>query len=471
MKTDPCMQACDPLGDARALVSDFLSHEQSSDAIPPMTLEQARNTPIGIPEFGLGEEAALERLKQLIDATPATSGARFANQLFAGRERVATAAEAAAAVLNTSMYTYKAAGPQVLIERVVIERMLEKAGMSGGGGMFAPGGSMSNLAAMIMARNELIPDARDAGVDGRPLRVYASAEQHYSVRKSAGMIGLGRSNVVSVDADRDGRMRPDALRERIRADRDAGLTPMMVIATSGTTVMGAFDPLDELADVCGPEKLWLHVDGAFGGTALLSEKTRPLLRGIERADSLTWDAHKAMGVPLTCSVVLTRTQGLTRRHFDESASYLFQQDFGEEHGWLNPGTRSLQCGRRNDALKLWAQWQALGDDGYAARVERQMSLAARAAELVRADPSMRLTHEPSWLTVCFEIEGKSSDAICAALNDTGELKVGHGIVHGTRVIRLVTVDPSLTEQDIERMIGDIARVAKSAPASDNRTES
>lgn len=457
------------LQDAGAIIGPHLEAEERGDAPAPMGQAEARSLPVGLPARGLGEEAALGLLRRLVDATPTTSGPRFVNQLFAGRERVATAAEIASAALNTSMYTFKAAGPQVLVERAVIEKMLEKAGMAGGDGMFTPGGSLSNLAAMIVARNEAVPGARDRGFDGRRRTVYVSAESHYSIPKNANMIGIGRGNVRKVAADEAGRMRPDALRRAIAADRSSGADPMMIIATSGTTVMGAFDPLPPLADIAEAEGVWLHADGAFGGTALLCEETAGLLEGLGRADSFTWDAHKAMGVPLTCSVALTREPGMMEKHFSETATYLFQAEY-DEQAWMNPGTKSLQCGRRNDALKLWAQWQAMGDDGYAARVARQRALANHAADSVRARDGLTLSCDPAWLTVCFEAEGRKTEAICDALEQSGELKIGYGLVHGRRVIRLVTVNPRHTEADLDRMLDDVERAADSAPGGDNAVE-
>lgn len=455
------------LADAARIIERFLEIEEAPPA-PPLPVEDAAaRFDLELPARGVGDEAALERLLALVEATPPTAGPRFVNQLFAGRERVATAADMIASALNTSMYTYKAAGPQILVERALLMHMLDKAGMTGGDGMFTPGGSLSNLAAMIIARNEMVPGAREDGLDARGRIVYVSAESHYSIRKNANMIGVGRSAVRPVAVDARGRMLPDALEDAIRADRAAGRRPMMIVATSGTTVMGAFDPLAPLADIAQREELWLHVDGAFGGTALLHERTRPLLDGLDRADSFTWDAHKTMGVPLTCSVVLTRKPGLMRTHFDETAPYLFQHDYDDEQAWINPGVKSLQCGRRNDAIKLWAQWQALGDAGYTARVEKQLALARTAADIVRSDDRFVLSCEPDWLTVCFEVRGKPSDEICDALNRSGELKVGYGIVHGRRVIRLATINPSHSEGDIERMMADIAAAAAGVDDADN----
>lgn len=457
-----------PLREAARIAERYIAEHEGAAPKPPRPAGRAAaELPLDLPRSGLGESEALRRLESLVMATPTTSGPRFMNQLFGGREPLAATAEALTAVLNNSMYTYKAAGPQVLAERTVLERMLELSGFAGGDGLFAPGGSMSNLAAMLIARNERVPGAREHGFDGRRRTVYTSAERHYSLAKNCAMIGVGRENLRSVETDRDGRMKPEALRAAIERDTAAGLEPMMIVATSGTTVIGAFDPLGPLADARDDYGLWLHVDGAFGGTALLHPATRGLLDGLDRADSFTWDAHKAMGVPLTCSVALTRRPGLTQAHFDEHADYLFQDDAGHDDPWLNPGTRSLQCGRRNDALKLWALWQAMGDNGFEHRVGRILGLTRHAAGRVEAEPDLDLTLEPPWVNLCFEVRGRCSEAICSILNDSGRLKVGYGTVRGRRVIRMVFTNPALTADSVDRALDDVLDAARQAPASDN----
>lgn len=447
----------------------YLSQEVDLTPKAPLSADVAlEKLQIAIPEQGVGQDEATRRLLSVVMATPTTSGPRFVNQLFAGRDPLATGAEMITALLNTSMYTYKAAGPQVLVEREVMERMLKTAGMPGGGGMFAPGGSMSNLAAMIAGRNETAGLAHGEGFDGRTSTLYISTEAHYSVRKNAMMIGLGRDNLRGIEVDDQGRMKPEALAEQIARDRADGLTPLMIVATSGTTVMGAFDPLEPLADIAGREGLWLHVDGAYGGSALMHPEHRAKLAGLERADSFTWDAHKIMGVPLTCSVALTKDPSLMQKHFDENAEYLFQDQFDEDQGWMNPGIRSLQCGRRNDALKLWAIWQALGDRGFADRIQTLAGLAAYSASLAEEHPGMRLCVDPQWMSVCFEVVGKPSDLICKRLGDSGKLKVGHGVVAGRRIIRLITANPEHTTEDIDRMFSDILETAAGIPDGENK---
>ena len=162
-----------------------------------------------------------------------------------------------------------------------------------------------------------------------------------------------------------------------------------------------------------------------------------------------------MGVPLPCSALLLARKGLLARHLNEAADYLFQSEADE----LNPGTRSLQCGRRNDALKLWAAWQLHGDRGYAERIDRLFELAAHVARRVEADPGLELVMPPQSINVCFEVRGTPSAAICERLDDEGRLLVGHGEAGGRRAIRLVCVNPDLEESDLDAALAEIQRTA------------
>jgi glutamate/tyrosine decarboxylase-like PLP-dependent enzyme len=238
---------------------------------------------------------------------------------------------------------------------------------------------------------------------------------------------------------------------------------MAVVATAGTTVLGAFDPVFALAPIAKRHGAWLHVDGALGSSLLLHPEHRDLIRGSELADSLAWNPHKMMGLTLTCSAILVRRPGLLHEAFNEHADYLFQSDDDE----LNLGTKSIQCGRRNDALKLWAAWKVHGDAGWAKRIDRQLGLARHAADKIDADPDLILTKRPHSINVCFEVAGKSSAEICERLNREGLAQVGHAVVEGRRVIRLVTANPDLLEEDIERFFADLKRLAADLSPGEN----
>lgn len=424
------------------------------DIADPERLRRELEIPLGAE--GRTVEQVMAMVGRVIRSTPSASSPRFLNQLFGGREPVATAAEMLAGLTNTSMYTYKVGGPQVLIEQEVLSRMAHLAGLDAGQGTFLPGGSMSNLTAMLIARNEALGDVREHGLDGARLTVYTSDQSHYSIRKNAGILGIGRANARIVPTDDEGRMRPDELERLITEDLAAGARPIMVNATSGTTVLGAFDPLREVAAVARRHGLWLHVDACLGGSFLLCPELRPLLDGSELADSLAWNAHKMMGVGLQCSALILARGGLLARHLNESADYLFQAHEDE----LNPGTRSLQCGRRNDALKLWAAWQLLGDEGYAERVRRQRGLVRRAVALINADPDLDLVLQPACLNVCFEVRGADARDICTRLDEERRLKIGYGETKGRRFIRLVCVNPELDGSDLAMIFEEIHTVAR-----------
>jgi len=415
---------------------------------------------------GASIEAVLDGLEQIALCTPRTGSRRFFNQLFSGRTEAAAAGEMIAALLNTSMYTYKVAGPHALIETALTQHMARFVGYEHGEGIFSPGGSLANLAAMIMARNEALPNVREHGLDGQRLAVYASGECHYSIRKNAGMIGLGRQSVRWVEVDDRGRMMPEALDAAIAADRQRGVRPVAIIATAGTTVLGAFDPIEPIADVAERHGLWLHVDGALGGSALLTERHRHLVAGAARADSWTWDAHKLMGVPLSSSVLLVRERGMLEKHFSEAAAYLFHND----EAAFDHGTRSIQCGRRNDALKLWAAWKFYGDEGYARRIDHLFDLARYAADEIERRPGLVLTCRPESITVCFEAVGKPSDAICQSLWREQRAMVGHAEVRGRRIIRMACANGEMTREDVDAFLDTVEEVAAGIPDGDNAVE-
>lgn len=410
---------------------------------------------IAIDPAGSSFAEVVAKLRRILAETPSAASPRFFNQLFGGRDPIAVVAEMLTPLTNTSMYTYKVAGPQVLVEREVLARMTAAVGYERGEGTLSPGGSLANLTALLIARNEAVAELREGGLTGERLTVYTSAEGHYSIRKAAGILGLGRSSVRGIETDDHGRMRVAALAAALAADLERGHRPVLINATAGTTVAGAFDPIAEIAEVARAHDVWLHVDGALGGSVVLSERHRHLVEGAERADSYSWNAHKMMGVPLPCSALLLARKGLLQRHLNESADYLFQSEADE----LNPGTRSLQCGRRNDALKLWAAWQLHGDRGYERRIDRLFELARHAARRVDADPELELVMPPPSINVCFTVGDKSSAAICERLDDQGRLLIGHGEANGRRAIRLVCVDPELDEGDLDAALAEIKTTA------------
>jgi sulfinoalanine decarboxylase/sulfinoalanine decarboxylase/aspartate 1-decarboxylase len=320
-------------------------------------------------------------LKDVLVSTPKTATNLFFNQLFGGRQSKAILGDLLSVMLNNSMYTYKVAGPQVGIEQEIIRKSCDLVGYgSESNGTFPTGGSMSNYMALVMARDKKDPDCKNLGMTKR-LIAYSSAESHYSNAKNASFAGIGRSNVRYIQADSRGRMMVDKLEEQIQVDLAEGLVPMYVNATAGTTVLGAFDPIEEIADITEKYGIWLHVDGAYCGGVIFSDKYRHLIKGVERSDSFSYNAHKMLGTPLTCSIILVRDKKNLGASFSNEASYLYQTD-GDD---FNLGKTSFQCGRRNDALKFWTLWKSFGTSGLEKIIDQQFELADVARDYVNSN--------------------------------------------------------------------------------------
>jgi sulfinoalanine decarboxylase/sulfinoalanine decarboxylase/aspartate 1-decarboxylase len=422
---------------------------------PPDVLEQHLDTTI--PAQGIDTEQLLEKVKDLLSYTPNTRRLEYMTTLFGGRVEAAYAGKLVASMANNAMHTYKAAGAQILIERQVIDFMLEAAGFQQGEGAMTPGGTASNFIAMKLAREQAVPGAELHGFDGRKYRAYTSSASHYAIKAAAGNIGLGEHNLVSIPVDAKGKMDPQALIEQIHADKKAGLIPFYINATVGTSVLGALDPIEEIAAIARAEKLWLHLDAAFGGSLLLHTRFREQLN-CSAADSLSWDAHKMMGIPLTCSVILVKEKGWFEKVFQAplQGDYLFQT-----YPEYNPGRTSNQCARTNDALPLWMALQALGKEGYEERTEQQLALARYAAEQVSGSDDMELFTEPESINVCFRSRHVESQTLCRVLEEAHGIKISYAHLQQKTYIRLVCVNPDMDTAFIDTLLSTIREIVAS----------
>ena len=398
-------------------------------------------------DVSLGEKPAPdfeETLEKLILNTPRTATKLFFNQLFGGRNPKATLGDLLAVLLNNSMYTYKVAGPQVGVEKEILRNICNRIGYPAtSDGTFAPGGSMSNFMAMVMARDTYGDDVQHQGITDK-LVAYTSAESHYSIPKNAALMGIGRDQVRFVATDAAGKMIPEALEKLIAIDKEAGLQPFFVNATAGTTVLGAFDSIMPISAICKQHHLWLHVDGAYCGSVIFSEKYKHLVNGLELSDSFSVNAHKMMGTPLTCSILVTKHKEHLRDSFSNDAAYLYQTD-GDDY---NLGKTSIQCGRRNDALKFWTLWKSVGTEGLEAIVNQQFQLAAIAREYISNHPDYTLYSFDDSISVCFNYKNIPAQQLCTGLYESSELMVGYGTFQENEFVRLVTINSGNEGSDI-----------------------
>ncbi|MER5177066.1 lysine decarboxylase DesA [Streptomyces sp. NPDC002896] len=367
--------------------------------------------------------------------------------------------EAVLSAVNSSLDTWDQSAGGTLIERKLIDWTTERIGLGpAADGVFTSGGTQSNLQALLLAREEAKVD------DTARLRIFASEVSHFSVKKSAKLLGLGPDAVVSIPCDQDKRMHTLALAHELeRCVRD-GLVPMAVVATAGTTDFGSIDPLPEIAELCAQYGTWMHVDAAYGCGLLVSNTRRELLDGIERADSVTVDYHKSFFQPVSSSAVLVR-DAATLRHATYHADYLNPRRMVQER-IPNQVDKSLQTTRRFDALKLWMTLRVMGADGVGELFDEVCDLAAEGWKLLAADPRFDVVVQPQLSTLVFR-------CIPASVTDPAEIDrcnlyarkalfaSGDAIVAGTKVggrhyLKFTLLNPETTVADIAAVLDLIA---------------
>lgn len=427
-------------------------------------------------------EALAEAAKTVVARSMHTTHPLFFNQNFAGPEPIAVVGDWLAAALNTANATYEIAPVFTMMERSVISKMAGLAGYpvdtTPGAippGILVPGGSSATLHALQLARHRKRPNVLFEGATSERLVVFVSQSAHYATLKSAALMGLGRNAVIEVESDETGAMVPEALGHAVRQAKADGAVPFAVVATAGTTVTSAFDPIDALADVCEAEELWLHIDGCWGGSALFSPSHARLLAGSERSDSFVWNLHKMMGITQQCTVLLVRDPSQLAPVFSTQATYLFQQD--KQFGEYDAGDRTFHCGRRVDVLKAWFTWKLYGDQGFADRIDHAVALAdhVRAELDDRDDYSVIVPGE--FTNVCFawlppEMRSRPiaeldtgeharlhalAPRIKARMQQDGSAMLGFQPVLGINAFRLLFINPRVTTADVDRVIDLIAK--------------
>lgn len=424
-----------------------------------------------LPQQGQGEPAALDELTRLLAAGHTDpSDPACAAHLHCPPLAVAVAADAAVAALNPSLDSWDQGPSSAAAEDLLLRWLAELAGLDPerAGGTITTGASASTLTALLLARDS---------TSGRPLRIACSDHAHFSVLRAAHVLGLGERAVDVVPTDGQGRLVPEALVALAERDAASGAPPARaVVATAGTTDLGAIDPLPAIADVCERQRWWLHVDAAYGGGALWSAQLRPLLRGIERASSIALDAHKLGWQPVACGVLLLADRGRLAP-LEREVAYLNALD-DHEAGYEDRLGRSLRTTRRPDAFKLLVTIRALGVAGLGALVDRCHELARGAYDAAVAEPALEVFGAPSLTTVLLRprIEDPAArDAACARLRREllreGAAVIGRtelpGQGAGRRWLKLTLLHPAAEAPQLEQLVATIAQRAARLGADDS----
>ena len=317
--------------------------------------------------------------------------------------------------------------------------------------------SISTLHALAAAREAAVPRAREHGVAG-PARVYCSEHAHSSVDKSVILLGLGHQALRRIPADAEFRMRPDLLREAIESDRKAGVTPIAVVPTVGTTSTTSVDPVPEVAAICAGEGLWLHVDAAYAGTAAVLPEMRHVLDGCERADSLVINPHKWLFTPFDLSALFCRRMDVLEAAFSLVPDYLATREAGKVRNLMDTG---IQLGRRFRALKLWMVLRYFGAEGLRSRLRDHIRLARLFASWIDESPDFERVAPVPFGVVCFRFRPRGLDAsgeaidalnerLLDAANGSGEIFLSHTRLDGRHVLRLAIGNIRTTEAHVAR---------------------
>lgn len=427
-----------------------------------------------LPRAGESLETALARYDELIRPYPTGNRhPRFFGWVHGAGNAAGVLAEVLAAGMNANVGGREHAA--VYVERTVVAWFAELFGFpETASGVLTTGTSMGNLLAVVAARDAALGGLHDNGVDNARLTGYAAAGVHDSVAKAFRIAGLGRGALRAVAVDDRFAIDPGALRRRIAHDRAAGGRPFLVVATAGSVDTGAFDPLGALADLCAEEGLWLHVDGAFGALAIASPAQARLVAGIERADSLAFDAHKWLHVPYAAGCVLFRDERAHRASFASSPEYLARGERGTAAGAPWFADYGLELSREFRALKIWFTLKHYGIERLGASIARTCDLAALLGERIHQSDDLELLAPVVLNVVCFRWNPRESapddaaldalnEAIAVAVQESGAAVPSTTRVGGKRALRVCIVNHRTREDDLDVLLGAVRTAARTLP--------
>ncbi|WP_440864060.1 pyridoxal phosphate-dependent decarboxylase family protein [Symbiopectobacterium purcellii] len=468
-------------GSAQSIAAYQDAIEQSTQAVvawlqqPEMyqgkTVEQLRERiHLSFTSQGLGNQVAIERaVEYFLKDSLSVHHAQCVAHLHCPSLVISQAAEVLINATNQSMDSWDQSPSATIIEMKLIEWLRQQVGYTAGdAGVFTSGGTQSNLMGLMLARDAFFArqghSVQQHGLTGdlSKIKVLCSENAHFSVQKNMALMGLGYQSVTLVKTDPFSRMDLSDLAEKLAQAAANGEQVLAIVATAGTTDAGAIDPLAEIAAMAAERHIWLHVDAAWGGALLLSDKYRHYLDGLELADSVTLDFHKQFFQTISCGAFLLKDA----RHYElmrYQAAYL-NSGFDEEQGVPNLVSKSLQTTRRFDALKLWMGLEALGKKQYAEIIDNGVTLAQQVAQFITEQSHLELVMQPQLASVLFRFRPASGDvATVALLNQrigdsllaSGSANVGVTEADGVICLKLTLLNPTVCLADVKILLESV----------------
>jgi aromatic-L-amino-acid decarboxylase len=460
-----------------AIITEYagsLDSRKVTSKASPQELEELFDEPL--PETGISSGEILGQfVSDVLEHAMQVPSPRYYGQFNPTPLPIGVWADALASALNQNAGAWRNGPTSAMIEARVLRWLCELIGYGPEGfGVLASGGTEANLIALKCARDRAHRAAVATGLRSASgeLTVYASEQCHFSIERSLDILGLGRASLRKIDTDENFHIRPEVLQKQIEADRKAGSIPCCIIGVGGTTSTGVIDPLDQLAAMAQENNCWYHVDAAYGGTLAFSRQHRAKLKGIELADSITFDPHKWMFVPFACGAVLVRNGGrVLRDAFDITPEYLNEDRGGAdvEFDFFRYGQMGT---RRFSSLKLWMALKFMGRAGYAAVIERQIELTQYLAERLEELSDFQRVSPVETAVCCFRflpasvikadcaVQDRLQQRLQQAIEHDGAAWITTTVLNGRRALR-VNVNSFLTRRrHIDDLVDLLARTSK-----------
>ncbi|MEY3846969.1 MAG: hypothetical protein RJA66_1236 [Actinomycetota bacterium] len=436
--------------------SDFDTARESEPELKQKTRDLLSTA---LPELGMGESSSIDQSLELLDQSIAQSRPRFFAYIGSSGLEIGAIADFLASSYDINLAVDS--GAASLLEKQTATWVGDFIGFSDAKGLFTSGGTVSNITALAAARTKAQPSSRSKGISS-PLAVYCSQEAHYSNTRAVEILGLGSESIRVIAIDEQRKMSAPALEAAILRDLEAGVTPMAVIASSGTTLTGAVDPLREIAAICKKYDVWMHVDGAYGAPAAGTTAVGDLFDGIDLADSVTIDAHKWMFVPKACSILLVKELSSLFNTFSHDEAYMPHDDDD-----YNPVDLTLEYSRPLRALKLWMGFYSHGAKAFRDAISGNLDLARMTYQMASADPLFRVLPSAPQLSIVpiqycpsgvADVSAHNKQ-LCQEIVRDGRIYISPAVIDGEVWLRPCFTNFRTSPSDVEEMFKVIAELS------------